>query len=144
MCNRIVAAMLRAMETVTRQLELDITADELWSLITDNAALQAWLGDGVDIDVRPGGFGVVVDDDVIRHITVDEVEHGRGWSFHWYADGEPESTVTFAIDPVDDGAASRLTITETLSASASTERGHRWDLCLLLLWACSVASAILR
>lgn len=135
--------MLPAMETVTRQLELDITAEELWSLITDNAALQAWLGDGVDIDVRPGGFGVVVDDDVIRHVTVGDVEHGRGWSFRWYAEGEPESSVTFAISPIDQGA-SRLTITETLSASASTERGHRWDLCLLLLWACSAASALLR
>ena len=49
------------METVTRQVQLEISPDSLWSAITDRDALEAWLGERVDVDLRPGGRGVVVE-----------------------------------------------------------------------------------
>ena len=56
------------------------------------------------------------------------------------------SVVSFEISSTDDGA-SVLTITETLSAGAEAcaEAGSlRWDLCALLLWACTVTVAFVR
>ena len=144
MCNFSVAVMLARMETVSRQVELDISPDALWAAISERAALEAWFGDVVDLDLRPGGSGVVVDDGVVRHVHIDTVEPGRGWSFHWQVDDEPESHVTLAIATTDDGG-SRLTVTETLSAEASAAgHGFRWDLCAVLLWACTVATALVR
>ena len=134
------------METITRHVELDISPDALWSAITDRETLEAWLGDRVDVDVRPGGTGVIVDDGITREVKVRSVEEGRGWSFEWRVDEASESVVSFEISSTDDGA-SVLTITETLSAGAEgrAEAGSlRWDLCALLLWACTVAVAFVR
>ena len=134
------------METITRHVELDISPDALWSAITDRETLEAWLGDRVDVDVRPGGTGVIVDDGITREVKVRSVDEGRGWSFEWRVDEAPVSVVSFEISSTDDGA-SVLTITETLSAGceARAEAGSlRWDLCALLLWACTVAVALVR
>jgi uncharacterized protein YndB with AHSA1/START domain len=135
------------MGTVTRHIELDLCPDALWEAITDREVLEAWLGDTVDIDLRPGGSGVVVDDGVTRRVTVSTFEPGRGWAFDWSVDDEPESRVTFAISTTATGG-SELTITETFAAgataSATSASAMRWDLCLFLLWACSVATALAR
>ena len=134
------------MEAISRRVELDITADELWAAITDRDTLEAWLGDQVDVDVRPGAAGVIVDDGVRRDVIVRHVDDGRGWSFEWRVDEAPVSTVSFEISPTDNGA-SVLTITETLHAEAHAHAGvsgFRWDLCALLLWACTVAVALVR
>ena len=134
------------METVTRHVQLDISPDALWSAITDRETLEAWLGERVDLDLRPGGEGVIVDDGVTRDVVVHRVEEGRGWSFEWRVDEAPVSTVSFEISTADDGA-SVLTITETLHAEAHAHAaggGFRWDLCALLLWACTAAVALVR
>jgi uncharacterized protein YndB with AHSA1/START domain len=134
------------METVTRHVELDISPDALWSAITDRETLEAWLGERVDVDLRPGGSGVIVDAGVTREVIVHSVEDGRGWSFEWRVDAAPVSVVSFEISRNDDGA-SVLTITETLTAGTEARAeacGFRWDLCALLLWACTVAVALVR
>jgi uncharacterized protein YndB with AHSA1/START domain len=134
------------METVTRHVELDISPDALWSAITDRETLEAWLGERVDVDLQPGGTGVIVDEGIAREVIVHSVEEGRGWSFEWRVDEAPVSVVSFEISRNDEGA-SVLTITETLTAGteARAEAGSfRWDLCALLLWACTVAVAFVR
>ena len=134
------------METVTRQIELEISPDALWSAITDRETLEAWLGERVDVDLRPGGTGVIVDDGVTREVIVRSVDEGRGWSFEWRVDGAPVSVVSFEISSDDEGA-SVLTITETLDTDARARAGasgFRWELCALLLWACTAAVALVR
>ena len=133
------------METVTRQVQLDISPDALWSAITDREALEAWLGEQVDLDLRPGGEGVIVDDGIARDVVVHSVEEGRGWSFEWRVDEAPVSIVSFEISTGDDGS-SVLTITETLQGDAHAQAGcgFRWELCALLLWACTAAVALVR
>ena len=133
------------METVTRQIRLDISYDALWTAITDRETLEAWLGERVDIDLRPGGAGTIVDDGVTREVVVQSVDDGRGWSFEWRVDEAPVSTVSFEIASAEDGA-SVLTITETLDAEvqARSGGGFRWELCALLLWACTAAVALMR
>jgi len=133
------------METVTRQIRLDISYDALWTAITDRETLEAWLGERVDIDLRPGGAGTIVDDGVTREVVVQSVDDGRGWSFEWRVDEAPVSTVSFEIASAEDGA-SVLTITETLDAEVQARSGgdFRWELCALLLWACTAAVALMR
>jgi uncharacterized protein YndB with AHSA1/START domain len=134
------------METVTRHVELDISPDALWSAITDRDTLEAWLGEQVDVDLRPGGTGVIVDEGVTRDVIVHSVEEGRGWSFEWRVDEAPVSVVSFEISRNDDGA-SVLTIPATWTGRAAARAAagsFRWDLCALLLWACTVAVAFVR
>jgi uncharacterized protein YndB with AHSA1/START domain len=134
------------METVTRHIELEITPDALWAAISDRDTLEAWLGERVDVDLRPGGHGVIVDDGVTRDVVVRTVDEGHGWSFDWSVDEALVSTVSFEIS-TSDGGASVLTITETMHLEAQAGggvSGFRWDLCALLLWACTAAVALVR
>jgi uncharacterized protein YndB with AHSA1/START domain len=137
--------------TITRQVDLDTPADELWDMVSDPDQMATWLGDSVDVDLRPGGTGTVVDDGIVRHVQVEEVSESRRLAFTWWEsdDRSTESRVVFAVGTTADGR-SRLTITETLSdqsprivARASASK-LRWEVRVLSLWACTVAVASMR
>jgi len=140
--------------TLTRDVNLDLPVDDLWSLVADPEGLGLWLGDSVDLDVQPGGTGVVRDDDsagtVIRHVRVDRVEPVHELAFTWWRDDDPgaASHVVFRLTPVPGG--SHLHITETLpplpsasltaTALACTAR-IAWEVRAISLWACAAATA---
>ena len=125
---------------ITRDVLLDMPVDDLWRLVADPDGLRLWLGDSVDLDVRPGGVGMVrdggraKDDDsssgssrlndsheiVVRHVRVDRVEPQHELAFTWWRTDDPDvplqasqaSQVAFRLTTVPGG--SRLHITETL------------------------------
>lgn len=128
---------LSRMEPVvlTRDVLLDMPVDDLWRLVADPGGLRLWLGDSVDLEVRPGGEGTVrdgghEDDDgtsddedkdgngsgatVVRHVRVDRVEPAHELAFTWWRTDDPRTTsqVVFRLMTVPGG--SRLVITETL------------------------------
>jgi uncharacterized protein YndB with AHSA1/START domain len=134
--------------TITRRLDLDTSAEALWDLIADSDHLAVWLGDSVQIDVRPGGSGTVADADRVRHVLVERVEQHRGLAFTWWDAGDrtTQSRVTFEIESSPDGR-SRLTINETFVArSAADIEAARlgWEVRVLSLWACTVAAALVQ
>jgi len=46
---------------LTRDVLLDMPVDDLWRLVADPDGLRLWLGDSVELDLRPGGLGMVQD-----------------------------------------------------------------------------------
>jgi uncharacterized protein YndB with AHSA1/START domain len=140
--------------TITRHVDLDIDADHLWDALTDSSLLATWLGDHVELDVRQGGTGTVIDDGVLRRVRVDHVHHGRELTFTWWEEETPEvaSTVRFEVERLPEGT-SRLAIVETFDANAlggtatqaraSTGARDRWGVRVVCLWACTVAAAAL-
>jgi uncharacterized protein YndB with AHSA1/START domain len=115
---------------IERTVDLDCTTDELWRLISDEAELARWMGPHVELDLRPDGRGVVVEDDgTTRHLIVREVVDGERLAFEWWSDGDElgATVVVFVVAATDDG--SRLTVTETAGAQASS-----WDARLISLW----------
>ena len=140
--------------TITRHVDLDIDADRLWDALTDSSQLATWLGDAVELDVRQGGSGTVVDDGILRHVRVDRVQRGRELTFTWWEADHPDaaSTVKFEVEQLPEGA-SRLAIVETFDpdargamraqASAAAGAQDRWSVRVLCLWACTVAAAAL-
>jgi uncharacterized protein YndB with AHSA1/START domain len=131
-------------QSITRQVDLDLDPETAWDAISSADALATWLGDHVEVDLHEGGTGVVVDDGVARDLTVEHVDHGRGWSFRWRAEDEPlPSLVTFELAPRHDGG-SRLTITETPAATVSVTRARRWEVRVASLWAYTMAFARVR
>ena len=137
--------------TITRQVDLDTPADELWDMVSVPDQMATWLGDSADVDLRPGGTGTVVDDGIVRHVQIEEVSEPRRLSFTWWEsdDRSTESRVVFAIGTAADGR-SRLTITETLPeqphsiVALASAGGIRWEVRVLSLWACTVAVASMR
>ena len=131
--------------TVRREVVLDTTAEELWTLLTDPAELGGWLGDEVQLDPTPGGAAsVLAGDGTVRHGRVVEAEAGRRLGFTWWpADDERvASTVRFTID--QEGERTRLTVVETLpepSASLRTGAGRKGSGRNGAAKACSLADA---
>ena len=136
--------------TITRQIDLDAPADVLWDLVSDPDEMANWLGDSVEIDLRPGGEGTIVDDGIVKHVVIEEVHEPRQLSFTWW-EPEDRSTASRVVFTVDThGAGSRLTITETqydLSPRCSVRASVttvRWEVRALALWACTVAAVSVR
>jgi len=126
---------------MTRTVELDAPAEDVWRALTEPELLGEWLGSVVELDVRPGGAGVIVEDDgAVRRARVDEVDWARRLALRWWPEdgGGPESTVELELEPVPGGT--RLVVTETLagpaSASACASASARWGVRILLLGCC--------
>lgn len=138
---------------ITRTLELAAPAETVWRAITDPDQLGDWLGSSVELDLRPGGDGTVVETDgVVRRARVDEVDPARRLAWQWWpADGTGSpSTVELELEPTEDGT--RVVVTETLapspsgsataSAAAFGRAGDLWATRFLLLGCCLVRAAV--
>ncbi len=126
--------------SITRSVELEAGVDDVWQAVTTPELLSGWLEGEVDVDVRPGGDGVLVEPEgTVRRMRVDEVEPPRRLALQWWPeDGSgPASTVELDLQPTPGGT--RLVVTETLlaptplAAKASSAAGSRWDVRFLLL-----------
>jgi uncharacterized protein YndB with AHSA1/START domain len=126
--------------SITRAVQLDAAVDDVWEALTTPELLSGWLEGDVDVDVRPGGSGTILEPGgALRRMKVDEVDPARRLALRWWPeDGSgPASTVELDLQPTDGGT--RLVVTETLlapsplaaRASAATSLG--WDLRFLLL-----------
>jgi uncharacterized protein YndB with AHSA1/START domain len=125
---------------ITRTVETDLAAEQLWDLVADGDAWARWMVDESDVDVRPGGAGTVVDDGVERAVRIDRLGE-REVAFTWWPQDRPDlvSTVELVVVPATGG--SRLHVTETcLSASARAAAAPAaWDVRLMLLVAQALA-----
>jgi uncharacterized protein YndB with AHSA1/START domain len=122
---------------IRRTVELDAPAADVWRALTEPALLGDWLGQEVELDVRPGGSGFIVEDDgAVRRAQVDEVDPLRRLALRWWPeDGDgPESTVELELEPTQSGTL--LVVTETMGAPATASAASasaRWSGRLLLL-----------
>lgn len=126
--------------SVTRSVDLDAVVDDVWEAVTTPELLSGWLDGDVDIDVRPGGSGVLVEPDgTVRRMRIDEVDPARRLRLSWWPEdgSSPASTVELDLHPVPGGT--RLVVTETIPSRRLAARASaggaaaRWDLRLVLL-----------
>ena len=138
---------------VTRQVELDLPAEELLRLVADGASWGQWLADESEVDVVPGGGGRLVDDGEEREVRIERVD-ADGVAFVWWPTAEParRSVVELVVDR--HGRRSALRIRERFDrvdasavarASAGDRSGSdglrapggnaiRWEVRIALLW----------
>ena len=118
---------------MTRVVEVEAGADEVWSAISDPELRAQWLDD---------------DDARSRALRLDEVDDGRRlvWTW-WRPDGEPRaSRVEVVLAPTMGGT--RVVVTETLASTlasgpATLRAGDRWSYRLLGLELLFVAAGVL-
>ena len=126
--------------SITRSVELEAPLDDVWEAVSRPELLSGWLDGAVDLDVRPGGEGTIVEPDrPVRRALVEEVDPARRLALRWWPeDGAgPVSRVELDLEATPGGT--RLLVTETVltpspaTARASAAASARWDVRLLLL-----------
>ena len=111
---------------VERVQDFPVPVGELWSAVSDEAQLATWLGDELELEVRPGGSGRIVDDGEVRRVVVEDLVDGERLSFTWWTEhvdqrrpgatvAGPPTRVEFVVLPTDTG--SRLSVRETAPLS---------------------------
>lgn len=110
--------------SVSRSVELPVSAGEAWESLRDAAGLSQWLGDRVELEVVPGAAGTVVEGDVTRRVVVTEVVEGRSIGLVWWDEAAPQeaSVVTIALAPGADDTTT-VTVTERLAGAAMASVG---------------------
>ena len=71
---------------VERVQDFPVPVGELWSAVSDEAQLATWLGDELELEVRPGGSGRIVDDGEVRRVVVEDLVDGERLSFTWWTE----------------------------------------------------------
>jgi uncharacterized protein YndB with AHSA1/START domain len=111
---------------ITRTVELDLAADELWEMIGDGDRWADWMVDAATVEVEPGATGVVTEGNEERAVRIDRVDDGRRISFAWWPVAQPDlaSAVDLVILPARHGTVLEIVETfptrSTLQASAAT------------------------
>ena len=119
---------------VERAVELDADLDDVWRALTDPDQTDGWLGSAVDLDLRPGGGGIVVDDDgAIREVLVIEVDAPHRLVWHWWHEDGPLSTVEITVTPTSAGTIVR--VVETLDPEARLLRARATSGGRAMAWA---------
>ena len=93
-----------------KEVVLPVEPDEAWTAVTEPDALEAWLADEVELDLREGGEATfVLDTGEERHAIVEEVAPGERWTFWWWTADAPGSRVTVELTPAVGGTTVRVT-----------------------------------
>lgn len=93
-----------------KEILLPVEPDEAWEAVTEPDALEEWLADEVQLDLREGGEATfVMPGGEERSAIVEEVADGERWSFWWWTGDAPGSRVTFELAPAVGGTTIRVT-----------------------------------
>jgi uncharacterized protein YndB with AHSA1/START domain len=96
---------------IVREIEIPASAEDVWAALTEEARLEEWFANDVELDPRPGGRGVFRwDNGEERRATVESIEPGERIVLRF----EDEGVVDLRVDAVDGGA--RVSVRETAPA----------------------------
>jgi uncharacterized protein YndB with AHSA1/START domain len=107
-------------DEVRRELEISAPRERVWAALTEPEQLLRWFPDKrAEIDLRPGGAAVLEWDEAKAEAVVDVVEPPGRFVFRWRPEGlgRPFTTVSFKLEPIEDGASTRLLLVESGFAS---------------------------
>ena len=139
--------------SIERTTELELSADELWALISTAEGWSSWLVDDAQLVVETDAEGTATEDGVVRGVRIDSVVDGRGINFSWWDRDDPASAshVQLQIVELPDGR-SQLHIAEQFvgaataimsTASVSAEATVSWDVRILSLWLLALHSTVM-
>lgn len=127
---------------IRRQILMPVSPERLWEALTSPEELPGWFGAEVTWELRPGGPARFRDENgAERDGRVDEVRPHRHLRFTWWPAGEEStsaSEVSYVLEAVEDGEATRLTVMERRLAPQGIQgcagSWTAWDGRLLGAW----------
>jgi len=121
-------------DQIARDILIDAPVDVVWRVVTEPEHIARWFSDTAEIDLRPGGDGVLTfrqNGGHVAPLVVDTVRPPTTFAFRWSApEGETahegnSTLVTFSLAPEGDGA-TRLSVVESgIAALPGGDERHR-------------------
>ena len=106
--------------TIEREIVIEAPADVVWRTITEPEQIVQWFADRVELDVRPGGNGTLVFEDMAHtaRLVVETADPPHRFTFRWgHPDGEtptPDNSVLVELTLTAEGdERTRLRVAET-------------------------------
>lgn len=104
---------------IEQEILIDAPVEVVWKVVTEPAQITQWFSDVAELDLRPGGDGVLTfeQEGATVRLQVEAVEEPHRFAFWWeYPDGEqPQADnalhVEFTLAAHGDGT--RLRVVET-------------------------------
>jgi uncharacterized protein YndB with AHSA1/START domain len=110
-------------DRIERTLTLQAPIDEVWAALTEPEKISQWFSKSTELDLRPGGRGVLTWGEIVVPITVEEVEERRRFAYRWepshVQSGGPTTLVEFTLE--EDGDATVLHLVESGFAALPPE-----------------------
>lgn len=132
---------------VTREIDVDLPASELWAVIADGARWADWLVDEAAVEVTPGAGGTVVDGGEERTVGVSSVQPDQGLRFAWWPTDRPDLASSVELTVVETASRAVLRVVEVfppVTAMATVVPSARaslaWDVRACCLWMCARAT----
>ncbi len=111
--------------SVERKVTLPADPDLVWQHLTEGDLVADWMGEDVEMDIRPGGSIVMTPDEGHRVWgTIEEIVPGRRLQWSWRTDDGLPTQVEIDLEPAEDGTA--LTVRETLLPWTITGLPPQW------------------
>ncbi len=111
--------------SVERKVTLLADPDLVWQHLTEGDLVADWMGEDVEIELRPGGSIVMTPDEGHRVWgTIEEIVPGRRLQWSWRTDDGLPTQVEIDLEPAEDGTA--LTVRETLLPWTITGLPPQW------------------
>lgn len=123
---------------IEQHVDLDTDPEDAWRAISDRDELAAWFGGVVDVEIRPGEAGTIVDDTGTRYdVLVTDVEEGRRVAWHWWDERGELSSVEITMEPI--GELTRVRVVERLvrpdaAPAVTASCARRWGRASARLW----------
>ena len=102
---------------IEREVLIDAPLDVVWRTITEPDQVQQWFADRVELDLKPGGRGLLGFGDQNDPLVIETVEPPSRFSFWWnHPPGEkpgPGNSMLVEFTLVAEGGRTRLRVQET-------------------------------
>ena len=103
-------------DVVEREVLLPLEQEEAWHAACEPDGLREWLAPEIELDLRPGGEGVIRwEDGGEREVLVEEVDPGERIAFRWRSLDDADdpvrglpTRVEIALEPVEGGTLVRV------------------------------------
>jgi uncharacterized protein YndB with AHSA1/START domain len=103
--------------TIEREVMIDAPVDVVWRTITEPDQISQWFADRAELDLRPGGHGLLVFGGEDDPLVVEAVEPPTRFSFRWnHPAGEtpaPGNSMLVEFTLAREGERTRLRVVES-------------------------------
>ena len=100
-------------DDVTREIEVDAPAEEVWRSLTDPELLAGWLADDATLELTPGGeLAMRTPDGEERTGWVEQADPPRWLSF-WWRRGDSGETTRVELELEESAGGTRVRVTES-------------------------------